>query len=105
MLKFLTFEAIKDQLRLDDAQAEQERRVLEMYAVSAEDTVLDLIRQTYEEVVFRFGEWPKRLTQAALMLVDSSYQNRSAVSQQSMAENPGFAILVKPFMRLSDYDI
>ena len=42
-MEIITFEQIKDQLRLDDDQAAQERDLLLEYGEAAEETVLDLI--------------------------------------------------------------
>ena len=47
-MKFLTLEKIKQQLRLDDTC---EAELLKDYGDAAEETVLDTIGQTYEELV------------------------------------------------------
>ena len=57
-MKFLTFDQIKQQLRLDDEQATAEQSILEMYAASAEDSVLNIIRRSYEDVLETFGAVP-----------------------------------------------
>ncbi len=54
-MKFLTFDQIKQQLRLDDEQATAEQSILEMYAMSAEDSVLNIIRRSHEDVLETFG--------------------------------------------------
>ena len=102
-MKFLTFDQIKAQLRLDDQQAEDERTLLEMYGTAAEELVLDLIRRTEEELLEEYGEMPKRIIQAALIIVAQSYQHREVTSQQNMSIVPyTFDLLIKPFMRLAD---
>ncbi|MBQ2003306.1 MAG: phage gp6-like head-tail connector protein, partial [Bacteroidaceae bacterium] len=47
-MKYLTFEQIKAQLRLDDEQAELEKDLLEDYGEAAEDTVLNICNRTLE---------------------------------------------------------
>ena len=73
-MKFLTFDQIKQQLRLDDEQATAEQSILEMYAASAEDSVLNIIRRSYEDVLETFGAVPTPIAHAALMLTDTWYQ-------------------------------
>ena len=102
-MEFLTFDQIKAQLRLDDTQAEAERTLLEMYGTAAEELVLDLIRRTEEELLEEYDEMPKRIIQAALIIVAQSYQHREVTSAQNMSIVPyTFDLLIKPFMRLAD---
>jgi uncharacterized phage protein (predicted DNA packaging) len=101
-MKFLTFDQIKAQLRLDDQQAEDEHDLLELYGESAEDTVLNIINRSYTEVVEHYGEVPKGLYVAALMQVEASYDHRSTVSPQQLYNVPGFSLHVKPYMKLTN---
>lgn len=102
-MKYLTFELIKAQLRLDDAQAEAEQALLVMYGEAAEETVLNILARSYEDVLETYGKMPTTLVQASLMLVDVSYQHRSPVSAQNMSIVPyTFDLLIKPYMRLSE---
>ena len=104
-MKWLTFELIKAQLRLDDEQARLERTLLELYGESAEATVLQLTRRTVDDLVEEYGEVPRPLIHASLLLVDLSYQHRTMVSVQSMSMVPyTFDLLVKPYMRLTTGD-
>lgn len=97
-MKFLTLELIKKQLRIDGVI---EDSLLGLYGEAAEDTLLNHVGATYEELTESTGEMPKALVQAALMLVDVSYQHRSPVSSQSISIVPyTFDILVKPYIRL-----
>lgn len=99
MMKWLTLNIIKQHSRID---YDLEDDVLELYGESAEDTVLAIVRRTYEGLVTKYGEVPKALVHASLMLVDLSYQMRSPVNVQSLNLVPyTFEILVKPYMRLS----
>ena len=101
-MKYLTFEQIKTQLRLDDEQAELERTLLEMYGESAEETVLNLLNRTMEDVIEQYGKVPNPIVHAALMLVDNAYKERSPISPQSMSVVPyAFDLMLKPYMRLT----
>lgn len=101
-MKFLTFEQIKAHLRLDDEQAEAERDLLEAYGDSAETTVENLTGRDYTSIMSTYGEVPKPLVIAALMLVDVNYQHRSPLGQQTMSIVPyTFDLLIKPYMRLA----
>lgn len=100
-MKFLTFKQIKDQLRLDDEQAEEERDILVLYGESAEDAVLSLVRRNMANIMETYGRVPKQIVQATLMLVAISYQHREPASQQNMYAVPyTFDMLIKSYMRL-----
>jgi hypothetical protein len=100
-MKFLTFKQIKDQLRLDDEQAEEERDILELYGEAAEHAVLSLVRRNMAYLVETYGRVPKQIVQATLMLVAISYQHREPASQQNMYAVPyTFDLLIKSYMRL-----
>jgi hypothetical protein len=101
-MKFLTFKQIKDQLRLDDEQAEEERDLLELYGEAAEDMVLNSCSRTMEDIVEQYGMMPKALVHAGLMLVAQSYQHREPASPQNLYTVPyAFDMLLKPYMRLT----
>lgn len=101
-MRFLTLPLIKAQLRLDDQQAADEAVLLEGYGESAEETLFAITRRSYEDLMEVYGRVPAPLRQAALMLVDLSYKERSHVSPQNMAAVPyAFDLLVKPYMRLT----
>lgn len=104
-MKFLTFQEIKQQCRLDDEQAELERSLLEIYGEAAEETVLDIIRRSLLDVIVTYKGIPSRLRQASLLLVAQSYQHREPSSSQNMSSVPySFDLLVKPLMRLAGED-
>ena len=101
-MKFLTFDQIKAQLRLDDEQALEEHDLLELYGEAAEDMVLNTMNRTMEDIIEQFGVVPKALVQAGLMLVAQSYQHREPASPQNLYTVPyAFDLLVKPYMRLT----
>lgn len=105
-MKFLTIDKIKQQLRLD---CTCEAELLNMYGNSAETTLAAYIGFMDENNVPSVdkmleaygGTMPAPLVQAALMLVDTSYQFRSPVSAQNMSVVPyTFDLLVKPYVKL-----
>lgn len=98
-MKFLTLDYIKQHSRIDCCC---EDNVLDLYGNAAEETLLNYIGMSYDELITaNKGEVPMPLVQAALMLVDVSYQHRSPVSQQSMSIVPyTFDLLVKPYVKL-----
>ena len=100
-MKWLTFELIKAQLRLDDEQAELESALLELYGEAAEEAVLNVCNRTMEDVVEQYGTVPKSLYVAALMQVEASYNHRSTVSLQNLYNVPGFSLHVKPYIKLT----
>jgi len=101
-MKYLTFEQIKAQLRLDDEQAELERTRLEGMAMAAEEAVLDIIRRSLIDVILTYNGIPQRIIQVTLLLVDEWYQHRSPVEQGQLYPVPyAFDLMLKPMMRLS----
>ena len=105
-MKFLTFDQIKAQLRLDDAQATEEHDLLVLYGEAAEDAVLSLIRRNIANLVETYGQVPKQIAQAALMLTAISYQHREPASQQNMYAVPyAFDLLIKSYIRLDGAEL
>ena len=101
-MKYLTFDMIKAQLRLDDEQAQAEHDILELYGGSAEDTVLNLCNRTITDIFEQYGMVPKALVHATLMLVDNAYKERSPISPQSMSTVPyAFDLMLKPYIKLT----
>ena len=101
-MKFLTFDQIKAQLRLDDAQATEESDLLELYGEAAEDTVLNICNRTITDIFEQYGCVPKALVHAGLLLVAQSYQHREPSSAQNLSSIPyRFDLLLKPYMRLT----
>ena len=105
-MKFLTIDKIKQQLRLD---CTCEAELLQAYGNSAEATLAAYIGfvdennlPSVDKMLAAYGgTMPAPLVQAALMLVDTSYQFRSPVSAQNMSVVPyTFDLLVKPYVKL-----
>ena len=105
-MKFLTFDQIKAQLRLDDQQAELERTLLEMYGESAEDAVLTIIRRPLRNVKQVYGHVPKKLILVTLLLVDEWYQHRASAEPGTLSQVPyAFDLMLKPMMRLTGEEL
>jgi hypothetical protein len=101
-MKFLTIDQIKAQLRLDDQQAFDEHDLLELYGDAAEEMVLNTCNRTMEDIVEQWGNVPKALVQAGLMLVAQSYLHREPVSPQNLYAVPyAFDLMLKPYMKLT----
>lgn len=99
-MKWLTLDLVKAQIRMEK-DFTMEDDLLTMYGESAEDTVLEIIQRDYTNVVETWGEVPKPLIHASLLLVSHSYHNREAVSTQNMYTVPyAFDMMVKPYMKL-----
>ncbi len=107
-MKYLTIEYIKAHSRID---YDCEDDLLELYGEAAEQTVLNIINRTYEELLDMFGTTsptdptvklvPAPIIQATLMVVDNSYQFRAPSSTQNVyATLYGVDALIKPYMKL-----
>mgnify|MGYP005613016187 FL=1 len=99
-MKWLTLEWIKLHSRID---FDCEDDLLELYGDDAEQTVLNIINRSFDDLVEQYGEVPKPLYVAALMLVEVSYTQRAPISQQNMYVVPyAFDMKIKPYMKLAD---
>ena len=102
-MKWLTCEYIKKHSRID---YDCEDDLLELYGEAAEETVMNITGRDYDDIVENFGTEerpiPAAIIQASLILVDTSYMQRTAVSPQQMFSVPyAFDMLIKPYMRLA----
>lgn len=99
-MKWLTLEWIKKHSRID---FDCEDDLLGLYGDDAEQTVLNLINRSYDEVMETYGEVPKPLYVAALMLVETSYTQRAPITQTNLYTVPyAFDMKVKPYMKLTN---
>lgn len=97
-MKYLTLNYIKAHSRID---YDCEDTLLTMYAESAEESVLNYLNRSYEDLVATYGEVPVPVLHATLMLVDIAYQMRNPVTPNSMSVVPyTFDMLVKPYVIL-----
>lgn len=100
-MKWLTLPLIKQQCRIEPDFTEEDE-ILEMYGESAEETVLDVINRDYTEVIEHYGEVPKPLIHASLLLAAQSYQHHEPSSVQNLYTVPyAFDMMVKPYMKLA----
>lgn len=98
-MKWLTIDAIKQQLRLD---YDCEDGLLELYGTGAEEAVLYLCNRTYENLVGTYGEVPARIRQVTLEIVTLSYEQRSPAGRENLSPVPyNFDLLVKEFIVLT----
>ena len=100
-MKFLKFDDVKAQLRLDDQQAEDERAIIERHACAAEDAVLNVCNRTATEFFETYGEIPSGIIVAALLLTDDLYNHRGTITPTSVYHLPAFDINVRPYVRLT----
>ena len=98
-MKWLTLPWIKKHSRIDFTCDDE---LLEMYGDDAEQTVLNIIDRSYEDLMETYGEVPKPLYVAALMLVEVDYNHRSPDAMNNMYVVPyTFEMKVKPYMKLA----
>jgi uncharacterized phage protein (predicted DNA packaging) len=98
--KWTTIDYIKKHSRLD---YDCENDLIELYIVSAENTILNLLHRTYEDLIESYGDVPAEIRQATLMLVDNSYTHRTpAEPTQLYSVGYAFDMMIKPYMRLAD---
>ena len=99
-MKWLTLEYIKAHIRIEH---DCENELLEKWGRWAERIVLTYIGRTYEELIATYGEIPEPIDDAAILLIDYRYQNRSLASERSWSAVPyGFEFDLKPYQRLAD---
>ena len=98
-MKWLTLEKIKMHSRID---YNDEDELLTLYGESAEDMIENVTGKKYAEIMEEYGEIPKPLYYASLMLVECSYTQRSPVTMTNLAHvQYTFVCLVKPYMKLT----
>ena len=99
-MKWLTLEWIKKHSRID---FDCEDELLELYGEDAEQTILNLIRRSFDDLIETYGEVPKPLYVAALMMVEVSYTQRAPITQTNLYTVPyAFDTKVKPYMKLTN---
>lgn len=97
-MKYLTLEYIKAHSRID---CDCENELIEEYGAAAETAILNLIGQSYEELISRYGEMPKPIVHATCELADSLIQHRSPGEQVSISIVPyNFDLMLKQYIVL-----
>lgn len=91
-------EYVKKHARIDD---DIEDDVLDLYLESAEETVLNLMNRTLEDIYEEYGKVPAPIKHAVCILTAHSYTHREPSSIQQLNNVPySVDALVKPFMIL-----
>ena len=98
-MKWLTLERIKQQCRIEMDFHDEDESLMDMGEV-AEDSILELLNRSYEDLYEVYGRVPAPVRHASLLLVDSLYQFRGKDLAQQTHDNPSFSILLKPYMKL-----
>lgn len=97
-MKYLTLEYIKAHSRID---CDCENELIEEYGDAAETAILNLIGQTYEELIATYGEVPQPIVHATCELSDNLIRHRSPGEQVSISAVPyNFDLLLKQYMVL-----
>jgi hypothetical protein len=97
-MKYLTLEYIKAHSHID---YDCENELISKIGSAAETAVLDLIGQSYEDLVETYGEVPDTVMQATFMLADNLIQHRSPGEQVSISAVPyGFDFMLKKYIIL-----
>lgn len=100
-MKWLSLNDIKDQLRIE-RDFKDDDKLLTRYGESAENTILNICRRTYDDFISEYGNIPEDIVEASLLLVTVSYEHRAAVSQYQMyGVGYAFDMKVKPYMKLT----
>lgn len=98
-LKWLTLDAIHQHCRIDFNCEDAE--LLQM-AMAAEQSILDLTRRTFANIIDTYGRFPDPLFNASLLMVQSLYKNRDAEEQRDSKQIAfGLEYMVKNYMCLT----
>ena len=98
-LKWLTLDAIHQHCRIDFNCEDAE--LLQM-GMAAEQSILDLTRRTFANIIDTYGRIPDPLFNASLLMVQSLYKNRDAEEQRDSKQIAfGLEYMVKNYMCLT----
>jgi len=98
-LKWLTLDAIHQHCRIDFNCEDGE--LLQM-GMAAEQSILDLTRRTFANIIDTYGRIPDPLFNASLLMVQSLYKNRDAEEQRDSKQIAfGLEYMVKNYMCLT----
>mgnify|MGYP002522229901 CR=1 FL=1 len=98
-MKYLTLELIHAHLRID---SNIEDSLLTMFAESAEETVLNFLNRSFEDLVEKYSAVPSPVVHATLLLVDSAYEHRNSLAATTMTVIPygNIDVMLKPYIIL-----
>lgn len=99
-MKWLTLTRIKQQCRIEQDFTDEDE-ILTLYGESAEESILELLNRTYDDINEVYGRIPSPIVHASLLLVAQSYKDREKDLAQHLEANPTFSLLLKPYMRLA----
>lgn len=96
--KWTNVDYVKKHSRIDyDCEAD----LLELYIVSAEETLLNILNRTYDELMETYGDIPAPIRHATLLLVENSYAHRAPAEPTNLYVIPcGIGMMIKPYMKL-----
>lgn len=96
--KWTTVEYVKAHSNID---FDCTNAVLELYICSAEETILNLLRRTYENLIETYGCVPAPIRHATLLLTDNSYEHRTPAEATNLyLVGYGIDMMLKPYMVL-----
>ena len=97
-MKYLTLDYIKAHSRID---YDCEDDLIEQYGDAAEETILDLINCSYDDLVETYGKVPARIRQATFEIADHLIRHRAPAEQVSLSSVPyNFELMLKSFIVL-----
>lgn len=97
-MKYLTLEYIKAHSRID---YDCENELISKIGSAAETAILDLIGQSYEELIDTYGEVPDTVMQATFELADNLIRHRAPVELVGLTIVPyNFDLMLKKYIIL-----
>ena len=97
-MKYLTLDYIKAHSRID---YDCENDLIEKYGSAAERAILNLIGQTYDELIGTYGEVPDDILVATFELADNMIRHRAPCEQTGLSIVPyNFDLILKNYIRL-----
>lgn len=97
-MKYLTLDYIKTHSRID---YDCENDLIEKYGSAAETAILNLIGQTYDELIDTYGDVPDDIMVATFELADNLIRHRSPGEQVGISIVPyNFDLMLKNYIRL-----
>lgn len=100
MLRIISLEEIKEQARIEN-NFKLEDATLISYGESAEETVLQHLGRSLEDVICQYGYIPANIKLACRMLATHWYKHRTPLDMPNLSTVPyTFDILIKPYVKL-----
>lgn len=101
-MNIISLDYIKAHSRIDEiTNGSAEANLIELYAESSEETVLNYLERSLDDIVECYGGIPAPIKHATLMLVDNSYQHKSPLTMTNLYRvDYSFDNLLRPYMIL-----